>query len=404
MNFAYQARDSAGGLRDGRLNAISLAEAVHMLRQEGLYPVTVQEAGVEAPAAPKLELFKPRVPRSEIIYFTSQLAIMIEAGVPVATALESLVTQTGNATFRNVLANIHRTVEAGDPFSTALGRFPKHFDRTFVNLIRASEASGTLARMLDRIAAELRNELELRQKVRGALMYPGMMLLMCISVSAFLLMFVFPKLTPMFAMRKMNLPKPTLVMMTISDVLVNHTLLVGAAVLVVGGSAYWAARQQWGKRAIHWLMLYTPIMGPAMRKVAISRCLRTLATTINAGVPMLEAIKLSASVSNNVLYERCWLSVADQVATGKQINEALEGNRLIPSTLVQMIASGEASGKLGHVLHKVSDYYDRDVENSIKTVTSLIEPLMVFVMGGVIGTIAMAMLLPIFKLSSPSGH
>jgi type IV pilus assembly protein PilC len=170
--------------------------------------------------------------------------------------------------------------------------------------------------------------------------------------------------------------------------------------VVIVSAALFTRKQKWGRLALDWMWLHIPVLGPLLRKVAISRSLRTLAISINAGVPMLEALQLTGAVANNVLYERAWLAVAEQVTGGKQIHQALEGNRLFPPTLLQMIASGEATGRLGSVLGKVSDYFDREVATSVAAATRLIEPLMVFVMGGVIGTIALAMLLPIFKLSS----
>jgi type IV pilus assembly protein PilC len=228
------------------------------------------------------------------------------------------------------------------------------------------------------------------------------MLVMCVGVSIFLLTYVFPKLTPMFAAKKMDVPKPTLIMMALSGALTNYWYLFVIGGLLLGGFLIYVRRQPWGRRAFDWLWMHLPILGPLVQKVALSRSLRTLASTINAGVPMLEALELSAGVANNHFYEQCWRNVGDQVMSGRQIHEALEGNKLIPATLQQMIASGEATGKLGQILNKVSDYFDREVANAVKSATSMIEPLMVAVMGTAIGTIALAMLLPIFKLSS--GH
>jgi len=187
-----------------------------------------------------------------------------------------------------------------------------------------------------------------------------------------------------------------------SEAGVEHARFILGLIVFTTGFLY-ARRQRWGRVALDWSWLHLPILGSVIRKVTISRSLRTLATTINAGVPMLEALQLSGGVANNIFYEETWNRVADQVTSGKQIYEALEGNRLFPSTLLQMISSGESTGKLGQVLNKVSDYYDREVATSIKSATSMIEPIMVAVMGGVIGTIALAMLLPIFTLSSHVG-
>ena len=192
-------------------------------------------------------------------------------------------------------------------------------------------------------------------------------------------------------------------MIWLSDALLNYWYVFLVASGALAGGFLYARRQRWGRIALDWLWLHLPILGPLSAKVSIGRSLRTLATTINSGVPMLESIELTAGVANNVFYEDCWRGVGEQITSGKQIHEALEGNRLFPATLLQMIASGEATGKLGIVLNKVSDYFDREVDNAIKAATSMLEPMMVALMGSVIGTIALAMLLPIFKLSGQGG-
>lgn len=402
MQFTYHARDISGQIRVGEIAAESIHAATQQLRQEGLYLLGLKEAAA-APQAAAIPFLQPRVSRNEIIYVTTQLAVMVDAGVPLASALEGLGKQVTNPTLQRILGDVQNGVQAGDDFSDALARHPKQFDRTYINLVKASEASGSLAPMLDRIATQMRTELETRQKVNAAMLYPAIMLLMCIAVSIFLLTYVFPKLTPMFKTRQLDLPLPTVLMMTLSDALVNYwyAFLIGGVSLIA--AALYARRRRLGRTALDWMWLHFPVLGSVTRKVAISRSLRTLATTINAGVPMLEALELCAGVANNTFYERCWSNAGEHVAAGKQIHEALQGNDLIPPTLLQMISSGESTGKLGYVLHKVSDYFDREVENAVKSATSLLEPLMVAMMGGVIGTIALAMLLPIFKLSSHVG-
>ncbi|GAB4140236.1 MAG: type II secretion system F family protein [Planctomycetaceae bacterium] len=399
MRFAYQARDLGGQVRDGVIVAETPEEVTKQLREEGMLVVSVDEAS-ETESTPTHALFNKRVSKNEIIYLTNQLSVMIDSGVPLAGALASLAEQCEHTTLKSMLMDIHGRVESGEAFSVALANYPKQFDATYINLIRASEASGTMASMLERIANQLRAELDTRQKVLGAMLYPAAMLVMSIGICIFLLAYVFPKLTPMFETRNIELPRPTSIMLAISNVLKYHWHWVLFAVASLAGAIAYSLTQPWGKRVRDWLLLNVPIIGPMLKKVAISRSIRTLATTINAGVPVLEALELSAAVSNNSYFEHCWNHVAREVKHGRQIHEALESTSLFPATLRQMIASGEATGKLGPVLNKISDYYDREVATGIKSVTSLIEPLMVFAMGGIIGFIALAMLLPIFQLSS----
>ncbi|QDT36707.1 type II secretion system F family protein [Stratiformator vulcanicus] len=400
MQFAYQARDVSGRLSNGTIVADDIREAAAKIKADGLYLLDVKEA---KESLLDLSLLGKRISRAEVIYFTGQLSIMVDSGVPVAEALASLAEQHENRAFARKLEEVAQAVESGEDLSAALRKYPKLFNSTYTNLVKASEASGTLAPMLDRIADTLRSSLETKQKVLGAMLYPAAMLITCIGSAIFLLTYVFPKLTPMFRSRALDLPSPTWVMMMVSDALIQYWYaFVAAAVLLIGLFIY-SRMQQWGRKAIDWCFLNVPIIGPMLRKVIIGRTLRTLSTTVNGGVPMLDALKLCSGVAGNYWYEQIWDDVAEQVTGGKQIHQALRGRPLIPATVTQMIASGESTGKLGAVLEKVANYYDREVSQAIKTATSLIEPAMVFVMGGVIGSIALAMLLPIFKLSGNVG-
>jgi type IV pilus assembly protein PilC len=302
-----------------------------------------------------------------------------------------------------VLADLKASVESGEDFSKALARYPKYFDKTFVSLVKASEATGLLGEMLESIANYLGKEAESRSKVRAALAYPAVMMFVAVAVTVFLLTYVLPKFTPLFNSRGMKLPKPTLVMMTLSNCLIDYWYLwiIAAAAGVIG--FLYARRTEPGRKALDWCKIRVPIIGPMCRKVTISRSIRTLGTMIASGVPMLEAIQLSSEVAGNYYYERLWREVLDEVASGNQICTALGHSELFPKVLVQMISSGEETGKLDSVLMKVSGYYDREVETSLKTVTSLIEPIMITVMGVVVGGIGMALMMPIFSLSKAAG-
>jgi type IV pilus assembly protein PilC len=348
-------------------------------------------------------LIPRRVSKSEIIYVTSQLAIMVETGVTLASALDSIVREESNPSLKRVLSELKSSVESGEDFSAALARHPRYFDRTYIALVKASEATGTLAEMLDRISRYLRKELETRGKVRGAMAYPSVMLVLAIGVTIFLLTYVLPKFTPLFTRKGIQLPKPTIVMMAISDVLLTYWYfwLGGAVALLVGFLV--GKRTEPGRHLWDGVRINLPIVGPVLRKIVISRSLRTLGTMVKSGVSMLEALQLSADVANNYHYEQLWLRVKDQVTEGDQIHTALAGNALFPPVLVQMIRAGEDTGKLDVVLERVSDHYDQEVEVSLKTCTSLIEPIMIALMGIVVGGIGMALLLPIFTLSRTPG-
>jgi type IV pilus assembly protein PilC len=266
-----------------------------------------------------------------------------------------------------------------------------------------SEATGSLPEMLERIATYLRKQLETRNKVRAAMAYPAVMLVMAIAVTIFLLTWVLPKFTPIFDSRGMELPTPTRIMMGASNVLLGYWYywLAGAAALIAG--VVFGKRTPEGRQAWDWMKISLPILGGAMRKVILSRTIRSLGVMVQRGVSMLDALRLAADVSGNSHYERLWLRVLDDVTNGSEIHAALAGSSLVPATLVQMIRSGEETGKLDAVLTRVSDFYDQEVETALKAATSLIEPLMIAAMGAVVGGIGLAMLLPVFSLSKP-GH
>ncbi|MEQ8788106.1 MAG: type II secretion system F family protein [Pirellulaceae bacterium] len=391
--FQYTARDPLGNVHDGALEAVSKESAAQSLRRDGFQVMELAEGAGGVNVLPR------RVSRKEIIYVTSQLGIMVETGITLSTALHGIAEQEENPSLRAVLLDLKSHVESGEDFSTALARHPRHFDKTFVSLIRASEHTGTMGGMLEEISNYLRKELETRSKVRSSLTYPGIMAVLAVSVTVFLLTFVLPKFEPLFNRKGVELPVATVVMMTASSALINYwaAWLIGAVLLLVGFLIFRITAT--GRRVIDWLKINTPLIGTMFRKVTISRGIRTLGTMVECGVPMLDAIRLTSEVSGNYYYTRSWMKVLDEVTNGNRIVDALHADRLFPPTLVQMIASGEETGRLDEVLKKVSVHYDQEVETSLKTVTSLIEPLMITVMGVVVGGIGLGLLLPIFQLS-----
>jgi type IV pilus assembly protein PilC len=393
--FQYQCRDSLGAVIAGTLEALDPDAATLQLRRDGLAVIELEEED---------EGFWPRaIRRGEIIYVTTQLAVMVDTGITLSTALGSIQAQEKNPSLRRLLRELQSAVEGGEDFSAALARHPKLFDKTYLALVRASEATGTLGVTLDRIAIYLRKELETRSRIRGAMAYPAVMLCVAINVTIFMLTYILPKFAPLFDRRGTKLPFSTRCMMTVSKLLLQYwPFWIAAAIVLIAGLIY-SRRTPRGLQAWDWVKIRAPLFGAMARKVAISRSIRTLGGMIAAGVPVLEAIRLCADVSSNYYYERLWLGVLDQVATGKRICEALAGTPLIPPMLIQMISTGEETGKLDKVLQRVSGYYDQEVEGALKTLTGMLEPIMITVMGIVVGGIAMSLLLPIFSLSRPAG-
>ncbi|MDA1053044.1 MAG: type II secretion system F family protein [Planctomycetota bacterium] len=393
MNFDYTARDPLGKMQDGSIEAATRDEAIQSLHRDDFQVTDISEGD------DGLNLFPRRLTKSDIIYTTTQLAIMVDTGINLAAALQGLLEQEENPTLHKLLTALKKDVEAGEAFSAAVARHPRYFDKTFVALIKASEQTGTLGEMLDHIAEYMRKDLESRGKVRSALAYPAVMLVLAISVTTFLLTFVMPKFTPLFARKGIKLPSTTVFLMHLSEMMTEYwyAWLAGVVILVVGFVL--GRRTEAGRMVLDWLRLHMPILGPMFRKVCISRSIRSLGAMVQSGVSVLEALQLSAEVSGNYYYEKAWRQALEEVTNGSRISDALAGNQLFPRTLIQMIGSGEDTGRLDYVLKKVSGYYDGEVETALKTATSMLEPMMITVMGVVVGGIGMSVMLPIFTLS-----
>lgn len=396
LTFAYQAQDALGELIEGTLEVSSRDEALVRLKREGLAVLELDEA------QPGLDLMPRGIRQADIIFATSQLAVMVDTGITLSAALDTIAEQEANPVLRRVLFDLKIAVESGEDFSTALSRHPKHFDKTFVSLIKASEQTGTLGEMLETVANYLRNQLETKQKIRAAMAYPAVMAVLAVGVTIFLLTYILPKFEPLFSRKGVQLPTPTILMMTASNALLGYWYLWLAAFIAAVASYALGRNTEPGRKFLDWLKINVPVIGSMSRKVTLSRSVRTLGTMVASGVSMLEAIRLTAEVSANWYYEQAWLRVLEQVTEGRRIADSLSDEKgLFPPTLIQMIGAGEETGKLDVVLNKVSTFYDREVETSLKATTSMIEPLMICVMGVIVGGIALGLLMPIFQLSKP---
>ena len=338
--------------------------------------------------------------KKDVLDFTSQLAVMIRAGISIRAALEGIADQVANPKFRRILLQIKSDVEAGRQFSEAIARHPKLFGPLYVSMVRASEMSGSFARMLDRIAAYLAQEMETRRMVVGASIYPGIIATMAIATTVFLLTFVLPSFAGVFKGKEEALPGPTVFLLGLSQFMIAWWwLLLGGAVLLAGGFVAFI-RTELGGGWWDRFKISAPIVRRMFRALYISRSLQTMGELLNAGVPMLDTIAITGDVSGNRHYRRLWRAVHGSVKQGKPLQLQLARSPLLPRSVVQMIAAGEESGKLGEVLDEISAFYAKALKDAIKAVTSMIEPIMIVFMGSVVGFIAMAIILPIFKMSN----
>ncbi len=398
--YSYQARDGSGALASGVVAAISAEEAGRLLRNEGKYVVRINEV-TEADADDgemSLTQHARRVRRQDVIFFAHQMAIMIETGVPISEALESIVEQSANVSFKAVMREVATQVQSGLEFSKALARFPRVFPTVMTSLIRAAEVSGTLGQMLDRISDYMSKEMRTAKAVKGAMIYPAFMVLMTIGVTVFLLAFVLPKFSTIYAAKGQALPAPTQVLLALSAALVDYwQLWLIGSIATIGGTVYFAGTAT-GRRFFDWVKLSTPLMRNLFTQLYVTRSCRTLGTMINAGVPMLDAVEITRQVTGNSYFEELWDEVDQHLRQGMQLSDPLFRSPLMPRSVVQMIRSGEKSGRLGQVLGRVAEFTEEEFDRAVKGMTQFIEPAMIVIMGSLIGFVAISLLLPIFSV------
>lgn len=402
-HYRYQIQSREGQTTAGVLTADNAMNAAQILRRQGhqvLALIPVEQAAKSLAQKLKSLNYTSGPSAKDVQHFTTQLAVMIRAGISIRAAIEGISDQMENPRFKDILMQIKRDVESGKPFSEALVKHPKCFNSLYVNMVKASEMSGSFSKMLERIAAYTAQQLETRAMVRGAMIYPIVIGVMAVATTIFLLTFVLPKFAMVFKGKESVLPWPTLFLMTASDFMVDYWyLVVGGLVAAVAGVTLFI-RTPVGKLWWDRTQMTMPLLCRMFKAMYISRSLQTMGELINAGVPMLDTLTITGDIAGNSLYRRLWATVYSSVKQGKKISFMLLKTPLLPRSVTQMISAGEESGKLGEVLDQISAYYAKQLRDTIKTVTGLIEPIMILVMGSIVGFIAMAIILPIFKLSS----
>jgi len=401
--YQYQVRDSSGQVRQGSLSATSASAAAAALRSQGMHVLSVGAARNDTSGSSiggflaRINEAKPT--KRHVLDFTTQLAVMIRAGINLRAALEGIADQTTHRTFRKIILELKSDVEAGKQFSDALAKHAKLFGPLYINMVRASEISGSFADMLDRIAGYINQQMETRKMVVGASIYPAIIGILAVGVTIFLLTFVLPKFYAVFEGKEDVLPWATTFLMALSKTIIAQWPLLLAGVGVIAGLIFAALKTEVGSFWFDRFKLSMPLLRSMFRSLYISRSLQTMGQLLNAGVPMLDTLTITGDVSGNQLYKIMWRKVYTSVKQGKKVATPLQGDNLLPRSVVQMISAGEESGKLGEVLDEVSRFYAKQLKDNIKAVTGMIEPIMILVMGTIVGFIAMAIILPIFKMS-----
>ena len=408
--FAYTARDRAGRIHTGRSVAENRQLLIMELQRRGWTPTQLGEAPDKGKAAVSGEgvsglagvirgLRSRKVKSEEMVVFTRQLATIVNAGLPLMQGLDILAQQTDDANFRRILRQIGTDVEAGETFSEALGKHPNAFPDLYVSMVRAGEASGNLDGILLQLAEYMEATLELRRKIRSAMVYPTVAFVFVMLIAAGLLLFVVPVFQEVFESSGKELPGLTQVLITASQILRRYFLWVAGAAVV----AFMVLRayvstptggMQWDR-----LKLRLPVFGKLIRKVAISRVARTLSTLTRSGVPILAALEIVERTAGNQVFARAVRESQDSVRAGKTLAEPLEASKVFPPMVTRMIGVGEKTGALETLLLKISDFYDSEVDAAVAALTSLIEPLLIVLLGVIVGVMVIALFLPIFQLS-----
>ncbi len=394
--FRWSGKTKQGEVRSGEMEAQDAASVEARLRQMGLEPTKVRKKPKEFHLAiPGFSSVKTK----DILVFTRQFSVMIDAGLPLVQALDILGSQSDNPTFKKVLVQVKSRVEAGSTFADALAEHPKVFDELFVQLVRAGEIGGILDTILQRLGAYIEKNEKLARRVKGAMVYPSIVLVVAIGVTAVLLAFVTPTFEKMFKDFGGAMPAPTQFLINLSHGLRDGWYwFIGVPVaLVVAFKLF--VRDPRGRELWDSFTLKTPLFGPLVRKVAVARFTRTLGTMLSSGVPILDALEIVAKSAGNKIIEKAVLFVRARISEGKNMASPLSDTKVFPSMVVQMIGVGEATGAMDQMLSKIADFYDDEVDVAVAALTSMIEPIMMVFLGGVVGGFLVAMYLPIFSIA-----
>jgi type IV pilus assembly protein PilC len=393
--FVWEARARSGEVKTGVMDADTIEAVEGKLRLQALSPLSVRKQPREITLP-----FGSGVKTDDVVIFTRLFATMIDAGLPIVQCLELLTQQTENKRFAKALGSIKNSVEQGLTLSDAMARHPKIFDNLYTNLVAAGEAGGILDTILQRLAVYMEKNQKLRRKVKGAMVYP----ISIVGIAALVITILLTKVIPVF--EKMfkdfgggKLPAPTQIVIQISHALAEYLPYIVGFLIVAGIGLRMALRTPRGRETVDSFLLKAPVLGPVMRKTVVARFTRTMGTLLSSGVGILEAMEICAKTAGNAVVEKGLMYTREKVSQGKDMASPLTETALMPPMVVQMIGVGEQTGALDAMLSKIADFYEEEVDVAVASMTSLIEPLMMVFLGGVIGGMVVAMYLPIFEMA-----
>lgn len=393
--FTYRGTNRSGGNVSGEVNATSKAELQNILRRQQITPTKMSQKGKEF----NLPTFGAGVNSKELAIFTRQFSVMIDAGLPLVQCLEILASQQENKTFQKVLTGTRSSVEGGATLSTAMRQYPKVFDSLYVNMVEAGETGGILDTILQRLSSYIEKNVKLQRAVKSAMVYPIGVLSIAGGVIVLLLWKVVPIFATLFAGLGVDLPLPTRIVIGLSNMIgsIFGLLILVGLVAVIFGIKVWYGTPQ-GRYAIDATILRLPVIGILMRKIAVARFTRTLGTLIASGVPILEGLDITAKTAGNAVVEKALQQVRKSLEEGKSLTDPLKDSNVFPGMVTQMISVGEQTGAMDAMLQKIADFYEEEVDAAVKDLLTALEPIMIVVLGVVVGGVVISMYMPLFSL------
>lgn len=402
--YIYKARNMSGGVVTGTIESESQRSVILRLKQQHLMVISAEE---EKPN-PFIDTLNKmsvallgRVGLKDLVLFSRQLSTLINAGIPIVQCLNVLIDQVENKSFKNIIMTIREDIEKGTSITMAMSKHPTVFNQLYTSMVKSGESGGVLDEVLERISSYLESVQSLQRKVRTAMAYPAVVSFVAIGIIIFLLTFVIPAFKGVFDSFGAQLPLPTQILINLSDLMKRYLpyfLLAGVIIFFI--IRLLVTKTEKGRVTFDSTCLRIPVFGPLFRKIAVSRFSRTLGTLVRSGVSILEALEIVSKTSGNKIVELAVMGARSSIREGERITDPLRECGVFPPMVIQMISVGEETGALDNMLMKVADYYDREVDMTVSALASLIEPLLIVVLGVVVGTIVICMYLPIFMMSS----
>ena len=400
--YRWQGVSPKGEVLKGEMEATSREAVIIRLRSQRIQPTPskIKEKGKGLEMEIQVPAFGSPVKPRDIVIFTRQFATMIDAGLPIVQCLQILGAQTDSKPFRRVIGNVKDDVESGTTLAEAIKKQGKVFSELYMSMVQAGEIGGILDTILVRLAAYLEKAAKLKSKIKGAMIYPSCIVAAAVLVTAVLLIWVIPVFADVFSSFGKALPAPTQFVINLSHFTIDHVWYLAAVPVIAFFALRYAYKTEQGQIVIDRLLLRIPVFGPLIRKAAVARFTRTLGTLVSSGVPILDALLITARTAGNKVIEQAIMVARASISSGRTISEPLIESKVFPPMVCQMISVGETTGALDSMLQKIADFYEDEVDNMVANLMSLLEPAVILFLGVVIGGLVVSMYLPIFQLGS----